>query len=157
MVPLTAVRWLLLLSVFFLSCGYHFKPLSENLPGDIKNVSIPTFKNVTQEAVLESFFTDALVREFLKSKRVQIVSPAHADGIIYGKIFSFQIVGTTHSEEKFGSSRSPKILTREYNAIIDVEIKLKDRDGNELWKRIISDSERYAVGGDPLINESNQR
>src|SRR3989338_3824495 len=152
------VRTALLLGFLcFLGCGYHFSAVKDRLPGGIKSVFIPTFQNRTKEAGIENTFTSALRNEFIKSKAIHVGDRAQAQGEIIGKVMQLSLEATSH-EEKNLESRGSKILAREYNVNVTVEVSLvRRKDQKMLWSRTLSDSRRYSSAEDLLSNEVKQR
>lgn len=139
------------------SCGYHFATVKEFLPGGIKSVSIPTFQNHTKEAGIENTFTSALRNEFIKSKSIRVTDRDEAEGEIIGKVMQLSLEATSHQEKNL-EERGTKILAREYNANVTVEVSLvRTKDQKVLWSRTLSDSRRYASAEDLLVNETKQR
>ncbi len=148
----------ILLGMIILSgCGYHFTTVKEFLPGGVKSVFIPTFQNRTTKSGIETTFTSALRNEFIKSKAIQVVDRDQAEGEIVGKILQLSLEATSHQEKKL-EERGTKILAREYNANVTVEISLlRRKDQKILWSRTLSDSRRYSAAEDLLVNETKQR
>src|SRR5213593_1212202 len=64
-------------------CGY---TLQGNLPGDLKTVSVPVFKNRTTEAGAESTITSAVVNAFTTNGRLRVVALDKADSVLEGEI-----------------------------------------------------------------------
>ena len=147
-----------LLGIVCLSgCGYHFSVVKDSLPGGVKSVFIPTFQNYTKESGIENTFTSALRNEFIRSKAIQIVDRDQAEGEIVGKVMQLSLEATSH-EEKNLAERGTKILAREYNASVTVEVSLiRKKDQKVLWSRTLSDSRRYSSAEDLLVNETKQR
>lgn len=113
--------------VLFLSgCGYHLAGRSSSLPPDVKRIAIPLFSNKTLRADIENQFTNALLDEFTKGKKVEVVKEDEADAVVQGFINSFETVPisfTTGDEVK------------EYRVIVRLEVSLvKKSDGSVLWK-----------------------
>lgn len=160
MVLSEAMRFLLLLLTscgLLTACGYHFYAVKNELPGHVRKVAIPTFKNETVEAGIENEFTSALRNEFFKSKSVAVVSEVEAQGILLGTIKHISMDPTAHSEKTF-NNRGTKILALEYNANVTVEVVLVDAKSHlPIWTRSMSDARRYSSNEDLLQNETRQR
>lgn len=149
--------FLSLFLVFISGCSYHFSTLKDSLPGGVKTVSIPTFRNETNEAAVENIFTSSLRNEFFKSKIIQVIDSENAEAEIKGRIMNVQIHPTAYSEKTF-QGRGSKILALEYDANVSAEISLiRKKDKKILWSRILSDSRRYASTEDLLNNETEQQ
>jgi hypothetical protein len=60
------LKWCIYLGLLT-GCAYRFGNVSRSLPGGYKYISIPVFKNKTQETGIEVGFTNALIQEFDRS------------------------------------------------------------------------------------------
>ena len=150
---------LIFLMISFVGCGYQFGA-KRAFPGGVTKIAIPTFKNKTYEAGIESAFTKALKYEFLKSGYVQLVSEKEAEAVIYGTVSSFQgiVGGTTEKTFPTSTKRKPKLLGTSYSAeaVVDIVVKKKNKK-KPLWSYSLSASESYGAGEEYLKNETNQR
>jgi len=113
--------------VFSNGCGgYHFASEYNNLPGEITSVSIPFFQNETYEANIESYFTRALINEFIKNKKFTILSHG-ADATLYGIVKDFRTTTIAYSEQD-------KVL--EYRAYVTLDLTLKNTNTSEIiWRK----------------------
>ena len=150
----------------FPSCGYKVG-VKQEFPGGVKNVAIPTFKNKTYEAGMESEFTRALRYEFLKSQNITLVNKDEAEAIVYGTINSFSITPGGEESKNFpGNIRQTKKIATNHTATVIVSIEIRDKKDEVLWKNDFTESEAYSVNEDfkndaktnrHLKNERNQR
>jgi hypothetical protein len=77
----------LLLSAFFLSCGYHVAGRGERLPPDIKTIAVPIFANQSSTFRIEQKLAAAITREFLERTKFQITPvSAGADAVLKGTV-----------------------------------------------------------------------
>ena len=77
----------LLLSAFFLSCGYHVAGRGELLPPDIKTIAVPIFANQSSTFRIEQKLAAAVTREFLERTKFEITpNPAGADAVLKGAV-----------------------------------------------------------------------
>jgi outer membrane lipopolysaccharide assembly protein LptE/RlpB len=105
-------------------CGY---TLQGNLPGDLKTVSVPVFKNRTTEPGAESTITSAVVNAFTSNGRLRVVALDKADSILEGEIIGYQIQSTAVDRS---------INVREYRLVVTVNIQFKDvRKGEMLFRQ----------------------
>ena len=78
---------LLLLSAFFLSCGYHVAGRGDRLPPDIKTIAVPIFTNQSSTFRIEQKLAAAITREFLERTKFEITpNPAGADAVLRGAV-----------------------------------------------------------------------
>jgi len=137
--------------VFFNGCaGYHFTSEYNQLPGDIHSLSIPFFKNETYEANIESYFTQALINEFLKRQKFTIQSQ-NADATLYGVVKDFHTTTLAYSAED-------KVL--EYRAEITLELTLKNNHtGETIWRNpSFKHNEEYKVFTEDItLTEANKK
>ena len=128
----------LLFFVFSNGCGgYHFASDYNNLPGEITSIEIPFFQNETYEANIESYFTRALINEFIKNKKFTIL-PHGADATLSGIVKDFRATTISYSSQD-------KVL--EYRAHVTLEITLKNNHTREtIWRKpSLTSEEDYKV------------
>lgn len=122
-----------LLAVLTLSsCAYRAGAPDRILPGGYKQISIPIFKNLSQEPGIEVAFTNAMIQEFSRSKSARVVEPIFAEAQLIGEILS---VHYRPSGEAVSTPPLPlgTVLASSYNITIDVKVTLRRRsDGAEL-------------------------
>lgn len=85
--------------VTFLSlpgCSYHFAGTGGRAPGDIQSIAVEVLKNRTAEIGIETTFTNALLNEFIRWKRLQVKPIDKADAVLGGSIASIRIQEFTH-------------------------------------------------------------
>jgi len=122
-----------------LSCGpYTFNP---NLPGHIKSVAIPIFKNPrTFKYGLERKITTALVDAFVRDGTLDVAAEAQADAKLTGEVVSYK---------KEALSYDVTESVKEYNLVVVVSVSFIDlTTGQVLYQdpNIYQAVSYYAVG-----------
>jgi outer membrane lipopolysaccharide assembly protein LptE/RlpB len=131
-----------------LGCGYQLVGKETHLPPGIRSLAIPTFVNRTFEPGIEVPFTQAFLREFIRDRRVKVVDRKEADSLMEGVIKSFLIHSVSYD-------RSGLVL--EYQASVVLDLSLKNRTGQLVWKeQNFSETRWFRASADVLINESNK-
>lgn len=118
-----------LLSLLLVSgCGYHTVNSAVHLPGNVRTLAIPAFKNNTQSYHTQAVFTEAVIREFTSRSSYRIVSgeDADADATLRGTIVTFQISPLTY-DNTTGQTSS-------YLITIVTKLELVDRQGKTIWQ-----------------------
>ena len=123
-----ARAWAALMTVAALAlatgCGYSTKG---NLPGHIKSVAVPTFKNKTQQPAVESTVTAAVINAFVTSGKLKVVSLDEADSILEGEIIGYDIVSV---------SVDNRINVRQYRLVVTMNLQFRDvREGGMLFRQ----------------------
>ena len=104
-------------------CGYGFRG---NLPGHIKTVAVPMFKNTTQAAGIENTITSAVVSAFWNGGRLRVVPVEQADSVLEGEIIGYQIDGA-------GFDRNANVQA--YHLRIVLNVAFRDvRQNKTLWQ-----------------------
>jgi hypothetical protein len=123
-----ARAWVALMTVAALAlatgCGYSTKG---NLPGHIKSVAVPTFKNKTQEPAVESTITAAVINAFVTSGKLKVVSLDQADSILEGEVTGYDIVSIAFDN---------RINVRQYRLVVTMNLQFRDvREGGMLFRQ----------------------
>jgi outer membrane lipopolysaccharide assembly protein LptE/RlpB len=90
------------LLVVFLSCsncGYHLSGYGSTLPLHIRDISIPVFKNSSNEPNIQKDATDAIRRAFISDGRLKITDKRKADMVIRGTLTNYQLRAVSFSSE----------------------------------------------------------
>ena len=131
-----------LIAFSLLGCGYHFAGTGGQAPGDIKSIAVDVLQNNTAEIGLESVFTNAILNEFIRWKRLPIKPRREAEGVLGGSIARIQIREVSHVD-------SDKTLTS--RVTITLKLNLKRVETEEiLWKKDYSYHEDYVETGNSL-------
>jgi hypothetical protein len=104
-------------------CGYSFRG---NLPGHIKTVAVPMFKNNTQAAGIENTITSAVISAFSNGGRLRVVPVEQADSILEGEIVGYQIDGA-------GFDRNANVQAYHLRVVLNVAFR-DVRQNKLLWQ-----------------------
>jgi len=141
--------WIIfLLFMFFPACGYRFAG-SGSFPAGIESVCISILENRTSETGMENIFTNALIYEVIRDKRVTLTSRGKADALLCGVIESMNIKTI---------SRKGTHTPLERRVTVTVNLRLTDASGRVIRSgEGVSASEAYDVMPDKLATERNRR
>lgn len=148
------------------SCAYQMGLKHRQFPGGYDKVSIPVFENRTQHVGAESYFTNALVREFHRSKIVKVVPQSLAPVFIEGHIQSidFESSAFVKGPESSHSRRTAPflppntVLTTGYRVRVKIKILLlKTLDRTVVWQGSFNGEKAYPAPqvGLETINTAN--
>jgi len=115
----------LLFFILFCGCGYQLAGKETHTPPGVNSIAIPTLANHTLEPGIEIQFTQAFLREFIQDKRVKVVDRREADSVLEGIIKSFTIFSVSYDKSGYAL---------EYQTIAVIDITLKKKSGEILWK-----------------------
>lgn len=145
------IRWLPPIAVAALmllaGCGYRFSGTGE-LPEGVTSIGVRTLQNRTAEIGLENVLTNDLSLEMTRSGRVTVTRPEEASAVITGTITSLR---------EGNISRTGISTSRQRRVTLSVEFVMSDREGEVLWRRVLSDSEEFLVAGDSFSTNANRR
>jgi len=125
MVTTSKMMAVMLLTVFFCACGYRMTGKATHLPPGITSIAIPTFSNETYEPGIEIRFTQAFLTDFLRDSRVKVLDRHQADSVLEGVIKSYLTRSVAYDQAN---------LALEYQTTVVVDLVLKKRSGEILWK-----------------------
>lgn len=109
---------LLLISLFFLQCGYHLRGTGSFLPAHIKKINIPMFKNLTTRFELDLKLTQSVINEIVARGKVEITGDMEsADAVLVGEVISFGATPIAFSKEASADR---------YNITVVASIVLRD-------------------------------
>jgi len=141
---------MMLAAVFLAGCGYHFKGKTNNLPKDITKISIPVFENKTTETNIETFFTNALISQFVRSKELKLVDVKSADAVIRGTIRDFRLDTLTYSPDG-------KVSEYRVTVVMDVSL-IRTSDKKVIWRgKNMREFEDYDASNETLTNEARKQ
>lgn len=144
-------------------CSYRFGYEQRDLPEGYKQVAIPTFKNITQQVTIESYFTNELIRQFNRSQVAEVVGLNTAPVVVEGVIKNIQykhesqIDSNKNDEDKIDLPENT-VLTVEYRVILSAEVALRRvSDQKILWQGGFSNERVYTPPqvGKAVINSVN--
>jgi hypothetical protein len=131
----------------FTACTYSIGTGDRRLPEGYKLVSIPVFKNSTQEVGIEVPFTNAIIREIERSQIATVVPKAEAQVVLEGVVEKIQFdVANQVSCGTTGVCLVPSgtILNTEYRVTISTRLILRRvSDGRPLWSEAFSTQKSY--------------
>jgi hypothetical protein len=105
-------------------CGYSTKG---NLPGHIKSVAVPTFRNKTQQPAVESTITAAVINAFVTSGKLKVVAADEADSILEGEVVGYVVVSVAVDN---------RINARQYRLVVTMNLEFRDvRQGGMLFRQ----------------------
>lgn len=132
------------------ACGYHFEGGENKLPPEIRSIAIVVFENRTSEPRIENDFTNDLIFEFTRSKRLVIAEKESADAILTGIIAELGTETIAHTAN---------IASAEQRVYVKLNVRLKRTDtGDTLWSDAsFTEKEEYTVNADKTVTEANKR
>ena len=137
------------------SCaGYRMGDSDRQIPGGYRTVAIPVFANKSMEAGIESYFTNALVREFERGRVGRVTSKSEAQTTLEGSIDNVNyVVSNQISKDQPGGSFLPRnaILNTEYRILLTATLRLRrNSDQKILWEGSFNGERSYLA---PQIGE----
>jgi len=124
-IRLTTLVGIAVIFLFTSACGpYTFNP---SLPGHIKTVSIPIFKNPrTFKYGAEKTITDAVIDAFIDDGTLDVVEEGTADSKLVGEIVSYRKEAMRYDVNE---------LIQEYNLAIILSLTYRDMTSGEIiWQ-----------------------
>ena len=141
---------IIFLGIIFSACGYRFAS-EGNLPSNVKSIFIKILENRTGETGVENVFTNDLIYEFTRDRKVVLTSSDKADAILTGVIKNMRIRTI---------SRKGLHTPLERRVQVAVDLKLTDQDGSVIWSaKGVSANEAYNVdqNNNKHVTEQNRR
>lgn len=147
---------------FFLSsCAYKLSSNYDALPGNVRSIQIPIFKNDSIEVGAETTFTNALKSEALRSKFVQLKNDeSEVEGILQGRVVRIEVVADESVIEAKNTQYLPAetVIATQYKvtAIIDLTLYRKGSMA-VLWSGNFKQTSNYSAPQItlPVINTAN--
>lgn len=146
-------------------CAYRLGAADRSLPGGYRQLSIPIFRNLSQETGIEVAFTNALITEFERSRSGKVVEPAQSEVQVEGEITSVQYL--SDSSRSGGTLPTGSVLTTEYQILAKVKITVRRvSDRSILWEGSFTRDRTYVAPQvtqaglntvNPLYNLSSRR
>lgn len=143
------------------SCAYKLSSKFDTLPGNVRLIYAPLFKNGSTEPGLEAYFSNSMKRELLNSRVVQLVdSENEADAVLYGTVLQVEIISEEGAIEAKDTKFLPKntILSTTTKITVTVDMKLQRKNSSEiLWSSQFKQSRNYTPPQLtlPVINSAN--
>lgn len=129
--------------------SYHLGSVGRSIPGGYKQISVPIFKNKTQETGIEMAFTNSLLQEFQRSKIVKVVDKNLSEVLIEGKIDSVEYQPAARKTS--GDASAPflpngTVIATEYRILVWATVRIiRQADGLELWSGRFSGERTYSA------------
>ncbi|MES2854332.1 MAG: LptE family protein, partial [Bdellovibrionota bacterium] len=86
---------MILLAFALSACSYRVGDQERDIPGGYRTVAVPVFKNKTMETGIEVFFTNAIIREFERSRIGRVTDRASSQTTLEGEISSVEYMPST--------------------------------------------------------------
>ena len=142
-------------------CAYKLSSNHSILPGNVKIIQIPLFKNDSPELGVESSFTNALKTEALKSKFVELKNDEEGvEAILQGRIISVDIIADESVIEAKNTKYLPAetVIATQYKVSVGVVLTLTRKGSSEiLWSGSFKEQSNYSAPQItlPVINTAN--
>jgi len=152
---------LLLTTSVMSSCAYQLSTKIESLPGGVRKIQIPIFKNASTEPGAEVFFTNALKQEALRSSVVRLQNDeSDAEAVLQGTLTKIDIIAEDSVMESENNPYLPKrnVLANQYKVTAYVDLVLKKRGTTTvLWRGNFTQTKNFPAAAItlPVINSSN--
>lgn len=107
------------------------------MPGDVKSIAVPFFKNHAQKPDIETIITTAVIDEFTNSNLAKVVDE-NSEAVLKGVITEYILTPVSFSKND---------VIQEYRLSIKLEVELvRIIDGKVLWQdKNVSDYEDFKV------------
>ena len=127
----------------FFGCGYHFAGTGGQAPGDIQSIAINVLKNQTAEIGIETIFTNAILNEFVRWKRLEVKPANEAEAVLAGSIARIKTQRASHLT---------RTRTLETRMTVTLSLTLTRADTDEiLWQnKNLSYFDEYVETGNSL-------
>jgi hypothetical protein len=126
-------------------CAYSMGIEDRRLPEGYKLVSVPVFKNTTQEVGVEVPFTNAMIREFARSQVAKVVDKSEAQVVLEGTVDRVTYEVSNSCTRGVGCPiPGNTMLNSEYRVTVSAKMVLKRAsDGRALWSQDFSGQKIY--------------
>jgi hypothetical protein len=133
-----------------LGCGYHFAGTGGQAPGDIQSIAVEVLQNRTAESGIETTFTNALLNEFIRWKRLPVKPISKADAVLGGSIAAIRI-------QEFSHLSSTQTLQSRVTITLALTLKRVETD-EVLWQnKNLSYYQEYVETGNALDTDTLRR
>jgi hypothetical protein len=112
------------------SCAYRITAPERSLPQGYRQMTVPIFKNFSQEVGVEVAFTNSLIQEFERSQVARVVDPQQAEVTIEGEIRS---IGYNATKQELAAPLGTT-LAGSYQVFVTVMVTVRRlSDKSVLW------------------------
>ncbi len=140
---------LLLLTILFTGCGYQFQGSGTVLPDDVRKIYIPTVENLTAEARITNYMTEAIRERFERFGVITVVEKSDiADATLNIEIRSLD------REARSVTSGTDTVLQYETVALLWGD--LRRTDGRILWRNpAMRVTKSFGATGQTVVTSSS--
>jgi len=132
-------------------CAYSMGVGDRRLPEGYTLVSIPVFRNSTQEVGVEVPFTNAIIRELERSQIAKVVSKSDAQVVLEGNIqkIQYDVANQITCDAAPGQScpipiPQKTVLNTEYRITVETKLELRRvSDNRVLWSEQFTNQKSY--------------
>jgi hypothetical protein len=123
----------------FSGCAYKLGYGERSLPGGYDRLSIPVFKNQSEDVGIEVYFTDSLIREFERSRVARVTPSDEAPLVLEGTIEKLETdrsgLVTGGSSSEIANLPSNAVVATEYRLVIFVQLRLRRKSDRQIvWE-----------------------
>lgn len=147
--------------MFTFSCAYKLSNAVDKLPGGIKTITVPLFKNDSKEPQVEVYFTNAFKSEVLRFGKINLVNNEHeAEAVVTGTIKSVDLKSDESVIESKNATYLPygTVLATQTKVTVVVSMKMTEiKSQKVLWSGDYTQSKNYTPPQItlPVINSAN--
>lgn len=129
-------------------CAYSMGTGERRLPEGYQLISVPVFKNSTQEVGVEVPFTNAMIRELERSQIARVVPKSDAQVVLEGDIqkISYEVVNQVSCTPETCPIPIPlqTVLNTEYRVLVYTKMQLRRvSDSKILWSEEFNSQKSY--------------
>lgn len=127
-----------------------FYSVRDTVPGHIKTIAIPVFRNETLQAAIEEDVTRQVIDRFQKDNSLTLAEEADADAVLEGRL-----TGYDNRVYRFNDAEQAE----EYIVVLTLDITVKDRVKNkDMWHQEgMRTTATYLLSGDQARTEAEAR
>lgn len=125
------------------NCGYHLAGTGGQAPGDIESIAVNKLVNSTGEVGLETIFTNAILNQFIRWKRLPVKSSNEADGVLGGSVAGIRI-------QQFSHVSSTQTLQSRVTITLSLTLTRVDTDEIVWQNKNLSYYDEYVETGNAL-------
>jgi len=144
---LKSFLFIIIFSILCSSCAYHWGFPRQILLGGYDKIAIPIFKNKTKEAGAEVYFTNALIRNFERSRIASVQSVSGAPVTLLGEIISIKYKPIVSVEGGRELKKLPlkTVLTTSYAVYVLTRLSLqRNSDKKVIWSSSFNGESVYS-------------
>jgi hypothetical protein len=124
---------LIILLLFFCSCGYRFSGGEGVLSGKVQSVSVQIFENKSRWSNLDVILTNDIVAKLRQSRSVNLIP----------KKLEYVLSGTIERVRVDTLSRSSDGTPQEKYVEITLSAYIVDRQDKKIWQTLVTDREAF--------------